>query len=150
MATASVLYFSRNVARLECSKCGAEAEASCNCGAPYIPARDVAAKAIAANPKLSNRKIAHATGVSLDTVNRARKSTERNRSPAQAIEESEEKQILPPAARIRGFIYRADEAARGAQEDNLAGLRITNEMKAAAKRAARAWTKVVSNLNRKG
>jgi hypothetical protein len=46
-----------------------------------VPAFKRAADAIAANPEKSNRQIAEETGVSVDTVNRARKSGERCRSP---------------------------------------------------------------------
>jgi hypothetical protein len=55
-------------------------------------------------------------------------------------EEPGEKQDLPPAARIRGFIYRAEEAIRDAEQDDLIGLKITKKMAALAKKAAKAWT----------
>lgn len=58
-------------AKLKCSACGATAEASCNCGAAYVPARDVAAKAIADNPELSARAIAAKVGVDEQTVRAA-------------------------------------------------------------------------------
>jgi transposase-like protein len=57
-----------------CSACGAEARASCNCGAPYIPAGARAAEAIAKNPEKSDRAIAAEIGVSDTTVLRARKA----------------------------------------------------------------------------
>jgi hypothetical protein len=65
----------RSIARLECSSCGASADASCNCGAPYVPAGMRAAAAIEANPDKSDRAIATDLGVGKDTVRRARKPT---------------------------------------------------------------------------
>src|SRR5262252_5049036 len=64
-----------SIAQLACTECGALADASCNCGAPYEPAGSRATKAIAANPKLSNRAIAEQSGVGEKTVRRARVST---------------------------------------------------------------------------
>jgi hypothetical protein len=64
-----------SVVRLQCSACGAEANASCNCGKPYVPARQRAADAIQANPDKSDRAIAGEIGVGKDTVRRARAST---------------------------------------------------------------------------
>jgi hypothetical protein len=58
--------------RLECSACGAGGEASCTCGAPYLPAGQRAVEAVKANPEKSNRAIAGELGVSKDTVRRAR------------------------------------------------------------------------------
>jgi hypothetical protein len=55
-----------------CTKCGSIADASCDCGSPYIPARERAAQAIAANPEKSDRAIAAEIGVGAMTVNRAR------------------------------------------------------------------------------
>ncbi len=60
--------------RLECSKCGASAEASCNCGVAYVPAGIRAAQAVAANPDKSMRAIAAETGVSKSTIHRAKQS----------------------------------------------------------------------------
>lgn len=59
--------------RLECSRCGAEARASCNCGEAYIPAKQRAAEAIKANPEKSDRSIAADLGTNPMTVGRARK-----------------------------------------------------------------------------
>jgi hypothetical protein len=57
---------------MHCSKCGVEASAACDCGAPYLPATARAAKAITENPGKSDRAIAAEIGVSDRTVNRAR------------------------------------------------------------------------------
>lgn len=53
---------------------------------------------------------------------------------------------LPEHMRVRGFLYRADESARGAEADDLTGVNITKEMIDAAKRAADAWTKLHKRL----
>jgi hypothetical protein len=66
--------------RLHCAACGAQADAACDCGVGYLSAGEFAKKVVAENPDLSNRSIAEKTGLSLDTVNRARRG-ERNRSP---------------------------------------------------------------------
>lgn len=62
----------RAIVRLSCSECGAEANASCDCHKPYVPAAAKAAAAIKANPEKSDRAIAKEIGVSPMTVNRAR------------------------------------------------------------------------------
>lgn len=61
--------------RLECSACGARAEAACYCGAPYVRAGQRAATAIAHNPQKSDRAIAAELGIDHKTVGKARKST---------------------------------------------------------------------------
>lgn len=62
-------------ARLICSACGASGEGSCGCGAPYVPAGERAAAAVAANPAKSDRAIAKEIGVHHNTVAKARKAT---------------------------------------------------------------------------
>jgi hypothetical protein len=62
------------VQRMSCSACGAEANASCTCGVPYVPKAMRAAVAIAADPTKSNRAIADEIGVSEPTVRRAREA----------------------------------------------------------------------------
>jgi hypothetical protein len=64
-----------SIVRLQCSACGAEANASCNCGKPYVPAKQRAADAVAAHPEKSNRAIAAEVGVDEKTVRQARDST---------------------------------------------------------------------------
>ena len=51
------LQYVHSLARLECTKCGAEANASCNCGVSYLP-KEIAKDAIIADPTKSNRSIA--------------------------------------------------------------------------------------------
>lgn len=69
--TAHIIPFRR--VRIECSKCGASANAACGCGASYVPAGTRAAKGIAANPRKSDRAIAAELGVGNATVSRARR-----------------------------------------------------------------------------
>jgi hypothetical protein len=57
---------------LACSVCGAEAEAACDCNAPYVPAAQKAAEALALHPERSDRSIAAAIGVSDFTVRKIR------------------------------------------------------------------------------
>jgi|GEM_PF-6073284 len=57
---------------LVCSKCGAQGEGSCRCGAPYIAPGQRAAAALKAEPGKSDRAIAAEAGVGSNTVRRAR------------------------------------------------------------------------------
>ncbi len=59
-------------AKIGCSSCGATVDAACDCGAPYLPAGQRAAEAVAANPEKSNRAIAADIGVDHKTVAKAR------------------------------------------------------------------------------
>lgn len=61
-----------SIQRLFCEGCGAEANASCNCGKPYLPKSVRAAEVIAANPEKSDRAIAAEIGASPTTVGKAR------------------------------------------------------------------------------
>ena len=64
-----------SIAQIECSQCGATADAACNCGAPYVPKAIRATEAITKSPEKSSRAIAEEIGVSESTVRRAREST---------------------------------------------------------------------------
>jgi hypothetical protein len=70
--TATVIKMS--IQRMVCTGCGAEANASCNCGKAYVPKAVRAAQAMAANPEKSDRAIAADIGVSPMTVRRAREA----------------------------------------------------------------------------
>jgi len=61
-----------SLARLQCTKCGAEANASCNCGEPYVPAALRVAEYDKANPGKSTREAAADLGISNKTVSKAR------------------------------------------------------------------------------
>jgi hypothetical protein len=65
-----------SIQRMVCTGCGAEANASCNCGKPYEPKSVRAREAIEASPQKSNRAIAAETGISEPTVRRARASSD--------------------------------------------------------------------------
>ena len=78
MSMNEVIVFPRSSAaphRLECSKCGATAEAACGCGVAYIPAWQRAEQAIVASPEKSDRMIAAETGLGHATVSRVRKKS---------------------------------------------------------------------------
>jgi hypothetical protein len=62
-----------SIQRIGCQGCGAETNAACNCGLPYLPKTQQAREAIAANPEKSDRAIAADIGVHHSTVQEARK-----------------------------------------------------------------------------
>jgi hypothetical protein len=64
--------------KLVCSGCGAPGQGSCGCGVAYVSAGERAEEAVKANPGKSNRAIAEESGVSYETIRRARKSTDTN------------------------------------------------------------------------
>jgi len=70
MRAATVIPLS--IQRMVCSGCGAEANASCNCGVSYVPKAARAAEALKANPEKSNRAIAEEIGANEKTVRKAR------------------------------------------------------------------------------
>ena len=55
-----------------CTGCGAEANASCNCGKPYVPKAARAEKYAKENPSASVREIAEKADVSHGTAQRAK------------------------------------------------------------------------------
>jgi hypothetical protein len=60
--------------KIECTGCGAEANASCNCGKAYVPAAMRVAEYDKANPGKSTRAAAADLGVSDETVSEARRA----------------------------------------------------------------------------
>ena len=79
---ATIIPITKSVAaKIWCSSCGISADAACDCGAPYIPAGQAAAKALAANPEKSDRAIAAELGVNRSTVTRAREARGANAPP---------------------------------------------------------------------
>ena len=64
----------RSIQRMVCTACGAEANASCNCGVAYQPKSIRAAEAIKANPEKSDRAIAKEIGASPTTVGKAERN----------------------------------------------------------------------------
>jgi hypothetical protein len=76
--TASIVEIRQSIQRMVCTGCGAEANASCNCGVVYQPKSVRAAEAVTANPEKSDRAIAKEIGVHHSTVNEARKQLSDN------------------------------------------------------------------------
>jgi hypothetical protein len=66
--------FVKSIQRMECTKCGAEANASCNCGVKYKPVKECVREYDEANPGKSARAAAADLGVDPMTVHRARKA----------------------------------------------------------------------------
>jgi hypothetical protein len=62
----------RSIVQLQCTLCGRETVAACNCNAVYRPKAQQAAEAIAAHPEKSNRALAEEIGTSEATMRRAR------------------------------------------------------------------------------
>ncbi len=71
MATLQIV---QSIQRLVCTSCGAEANASCNCGKPYVPATERVREYDKANPGKSTRYAAADLGVSNKTVSQVRNS----------------------------------------------------------------------------
>jgi hypothetical protein len=70
-----------SIQRKVCTDCGAEANASCNCGKPYIPAKQRVAEYDKQNPGRSTRQAAADLGVSRETVRATRKEGDNRLSP---------------------------------------------------------------------
>lgn len=64
----------KELKQLRCSKCGVTTDAACDCEVGYVPAHEYAARAVAANPEMSDNAIAEVIGVDHKTVGEARKS----------------------------------------------------------------------------
>jgi putative ubiquitin-RnfH superfamily antitoxin RatB of RatAB toxin-antitoxin module len=62
----------QSIQRMVCIKCGAEANASCNCGENYVPKSVRVAEAVKANPEKSNMEIAREVGADEKEVRRQR------------------------------------------------------------------------------
>lgn len=160
----NVVKFKPKTRILECSACGAEGSATCDCGAPYIAAGARAAAAVAANPGKSDRLIATEIGVNQSTVSRARNKTT-DASAAVRVGKDGKKRKLPtkpdaedddcpecatPAEATRlGFLNAARTAVEYATLHDLADVVVDQEMVGAAREAASAWTKRAAELTRR-
>lgn len=145
------------VQQLSCTGCGAEANASCNCGKPYVPKKQRAIDAIKANPEKSDRAIAADIGVSPETVHKARRETPANELaperegrdgkiyhlPPRDRDDGEDSE--PPDNRRGAFILRADQARQFAAYSGPTDAEILKFARA----AAQAWQELVANLQRK-
>lgn len=144
------------VQRMACTACGSEANASCNCGKPYVPKRQQAREAIEANPRKSNRAIADEIGVGEATVRRARDET----ASGDAVEregmdgkvrrlpvrnEEPEDDDVEPDNRRGAFILRADQARVLAVYTGPTDAEILKFALA----AAQAWQDLAAELQRK-
>ena len=65
-----------SITRMQCSKCGAEANAPCNCGVHYIPVQQRVAEYDQDNPGKSSRQVAADLDVDQSTVVRARRDAD--------------------------------------------------------------------------
>lgn len=152
-----------SVQRMSCTACGAEANASCNCGKPYVPAKQRAKEAIEANPQKSDRAIAADIGVSHETVSKARRESPVNeltperegrdgkvyRLPVRQEEDEPSDADHEEGLRViavRGFLNRAAEAKEIATLGKLTASDVTEAMVVAAQDAAAAWEKAAQNL----
>jgi hypothetical protein len=73
--------FVKSIQRMQCTQCGAEANASCNCGVNYKPVQERVREYDEANPGKSTRAAAADLGVDQSTVSRARASSDADASP---------------------------------------------------------------------
>lgn len=159
-----------SIQRMVCTGCGAEANASCNCGVSYMAKSARAAEAIRANPHKSDRAIAADLGVSDRTVNRARATNDapderlgrdgKSYSIRQRV--TEDPDISPELAdeaastgRRRVFLRCAEDVVRKAEQG--AGLKfaketeIDEEILMTLEKVIEAWTSLRDEiLNRKG
>jgi hypothetical protein len=146
------------VQQMVCTACGSEANASCNCGKPYVPKKQRAREAIEANPQKSNRAIAEETGVAEATVRRAREGASHDapderegrdgkiyRLPVREEPDAEHEEGLRVIA-ARGMLNRATEAREIATVGKLEASDVTAEMIQAADDAAAAWSNVAQQL----
>jgi hypothetical protein len=73
------------IGRLACTSCGAETNAACNCGAPYVPAAQRVKEFDEHNPGMSNRAAAAALDVDEKTVRKARKARADQSAPDKIV-----------------------------------------------------------------
>lgn len=155
----TVVAFRKPALAIGCSSCGATVDAACDCGAPYMPAGQRAAAAVAANPQMSDRAIAREIGVSTPTVSRARATVtdvtvddERvgldgkvRRMPRRVEDDDdgEEVQSSPDRKRV-AFLVFSNEAMLLAKYDGP----VDAEIIEAAKATASAWSRLVKTMEK--
>lgn len=157
----AVIAFS--VQQMTCTACGAEANASCNCGKPYMPKKQRVAEYDKENPRRSTRQAAADLGMSKSTVSDARQGVQ-DRAPEvegrdgkvyrlPIRQEPEETGDTPEQIWERGLKYRASEAVAGATFSNWTAqygdytkFQITSELVTLAEQAASAWGELANHL----
>jgi hypothetical protein len=150
-----------SVQRMVCTGCGAEANASCNCGLNYVPKSVRAAEAVKANPEKSNRAIAAETGVSEPTVLRARQDAGASHDAPDEERVGRDGNSYPAtqtrarpdaktdaktgAANLKNlFLMNCEKAIEVARQQYTG--QVDDDTRAAARRAAQAWTKVADEM----
>ena len=163
----TVVSFRRPAAlEIGCSACGTTVDAGCDCGAPYLPAGQRAAAAVAANPQMSDRAIAKELKVSPTTVGDARRSQLSSagqldeprtgmdgkvrrlpqRVPITGDDDDDEFTATELAARDRGsFLLRAQEAKNFAFYTG----RVDEKLLEFARGTAAAWCELVANMEKR-
>jgi hypothetical protein len=158
----AVYQIERAIVRLSCTGCGAEANASCDCHKPYVPAAAKAAAAIAANPNKSDRAIAAEIGVAPNTVRTARQATAQDCAVDERVGLDGKTRKLPQRA-PRGFYAIPEGDAEPTAEDHENSLllraatarelaeiefhgRPTDELVDAARATAAAWENLAHQL----
>jgi hypothetical protein len=160
-----------SIQRMVCTGCGAEANASCNCGVSYVAKSVRAAEAIRANPSKSNRAIAVDLGIAEGTVRSARQQSGAQDYARERVGQdgksysirqrvTEDPDISPALAgeaastgHRRVFMRCAEDAVRKAEQG--AGLKfvkeIDDEILMTLEKVIEAWTSLRDEiLNRKG
>jgi hypothetical protein len=154
-----------SIQRLTCTKCGAEANASCNCGVSYMPAAERVREYDKANPGQSTRAASADLGISQSEVQRARKSGEPFGSPEtvtgrdgksypakradRAEEERNEAEALSPQAFNDAVLIYSDTAQEHAAkliEFMGEGFTLTDEAINEVRLAAEAWSNLADIL----
>jgi hypothetical protein len=148
--------------QLCCSGCGATVDAACACGLPYQPKIERAAKAIDANPNMSDRAIAKEIGVGNKTVSRARNAGVSHdtaavqNNPAKRIGRDGRKHPATQKPRVvpadaaedlatRDLINRASEAYTLA-DWNVDGAKLDQNVIDAVQDAANAWSDLLKRV----
>jgi hypothetical protein len=99
-----------------CEGCGAEANASCNCGKPYMPKAARVREAIDADPDKPNKQIARETGADPKQVRRERARIGGTCPPLSIQSDDPDDEdietCIEPENYHGAFLIRADQARR--------------------------------------
>jgi hypothetical protein len=110
--TAEIYQMPKPTLHLYCAKCGVASEPRCDCNVGYITAGEVARRAVAANPEMSDRAIADKIGVAKVTVQRARQSGGPNDPPAKRTGKDGKSYTAKPTRKAKHPREVEDRAAR--------------------------------------